>query len=56
MSSTVGTGAEIRPFRVEVREDQVAELQGRIAAARWPSNELVDDRSQDVQPHGRWGE
>jgi hypothetical protein len=27
---------------------QVAELRGRIAAARWPGRELIDDRSQDV--------
>jgi hypothetical protein len=55
MSSTVGTAAEIRPFQVEVREEHVAELRGRIAAARWPSKELVDDRWQGAQRHGRWG-
>jgi pimeloyl-ACP methyl ester carboxylesterase len=49
MSSTVGTAAEIRPVQIEVREEQVAELRGRIAAARWPSKELVADRSQGVQ-------
>jgi pimeloyl-ACP methyl ester carboxylesterase len=49
MSSTVGTAAGIRPFQIEVREEQVAELRGRIAAARWPGKELVDDRSQGVQ-------
>src|SRR5262249_31511915 len=49
MTSTVGTAAEIRPFQIEVQEEQVAELRGRIAAARWPSKELVDDRSQGVQ-------
>ena len=49
MSSTIGTAAEIRPFQIEVPEKQVAELRGRIAAARWPSRELVDDRSQGVQ-------
>jgi hypothetical protein len=53
-SSTVGTAAEIRPFQVEVREEQVAELRGRIAAARWPGKELVDDRLAGVQLHGRW--
>jgi pimeloyl-ACP methyl ester carboxylesterase len=49
MSSTVGTGAEICPLQIEVRQEQVAELLGRLAAARWPSKELVDDRSQGVQ-------
>ena len=40
---------EIRPFRVDMPEDAIADLRGRIAAARWPSKELVDDRSQGVQ-------
>jgi pimeloyl-ACP methyl ester carboxylesterase len=40
---------EIRPFRVETPEEAVADLQRRIAATRWPSRELVDDRSQGVQ-------
>jgi pimeloyl-ACP methyl ester carboxylesterase len=39
----------IRPFRIEVPEEQLAELRRRIAAARWPSRELVTDRSQGVQ-------
>jgi pimeloyl-ACP methyl ester carboxylesterase len=49
MSSTVGTANEIRPFRIEVPEEDLAELRRRIAAARWPSSELVTDRSQGVQ-------
>jgi pimeloyl-ACP methyl ester carboxylesterase len=40
---------EIRPFRVEVPDDAIADLRQRIAAARLPSKELVDDRSQGVQ-------
>jgi pimeloyl-ACP methyl ester carboxylesterase len=39
----------IRPFRIEVPEEQLAELRRRIAATRWPSRELVADRSQGVQ-------
>jgi pimeloyl-ACP methyl ester carboxylesterase len=39
----------IRPFHIEVAEDQLAELRRRLAATRWPSKELVDDRSQGVQ-------
>jgi pimeloyl-ACP methyl ester carboxylesterase len=39
----------IRPFRIEVPEEQLAELRRRIAATRWPSAELVADRSQGVQ-------
>ena len=30
-------------------EEQLAELRRRIAATRWPSNELVADLSQGVQ-------
>jgi pimeloyl-ACP methyl ester carboxylesterase len=40
---------EIRPFRVEMPDEAIADLQRRIAAARLPSKELVDDRSQGVQ-------
>jgi pimeloyl-ACP methyl ester carboxylesterase len=39
----------IRPFRIEFPEEELAELRRRIAAARLPSKELVDDRSQGVQ-------
>jgi pimeloyl-ACP methyl ester carboxylesterase len=49
MSTSVETPAEIRPFQIEVPEEQIGDLRGRIAATRWPSKELVDDRSQGVQ-------
>src|SRR5262245_31201412 len=39
----------IRPFTVEYPESEIDELRKRIAAARLPSTELVDDRSQGVQ-------
>jgi pimeloyl-ACP methyl ester carboxylesterase len=39
----------IRPFRVNVPEADLVELRRRIAATRWPSQELVADRSQGVQ-------
>jgi len=39
----------IRPFRVEIPEQALDDLRRRIAAARWPSKELVTDRSQGVQ-------
>ena len=39
----------IRPFRVDMPGDAMAELRRRIAAMRWPSEELVKDRSQGVQ-------
>ena len=49
MSTSVETAIDIRPFHVEIPEEQLAELRRRIAATRWPSKELVDDRSQGVQ-------
>jgi pimeloyl-ACP methyl ester carboxylesterase len=49
MSNTVETANEIRPFHVEVPEEELTELRRRVAAARWPSRELVADRSQGVQ-------
>jgi pimeloyl-ACP methyl ester carboxylesterase len=49
MSTAVDTATEIRPFHVEFADEEVAELRRRIAATRWPSKELVDDRSQGVQ-------
>ena len=49
MSSTVETATEIRPFHVEIPEEQLDDLRRRIAATRWPSKELVADRSQGVQ-------
>src|SRR5437762_3164269 len=39
----------IRPFRVDIPDEELAELRRRIAATRWPSKELVTDLSQGVQ-------
>ena len=47
MSTTVQT--EIRPFHVDIPEEQIDDLRRRIEATRWPSKELVEDRSQGVQ-------
>jgi pimeloyl-ACP methyl ester carboxylesterase len=49
MSRTVETATEIRPFQVEIPEEQIDDLRRRIAATRWPTKELVADRSQGVQ-------
>ena len=43
------SGTEIRPFHVEIPEEKLVDLRRRIAATRWPSKELVADRSQGVQ-------
>jgi pimeloyl-ACP methyl ester carboxylesterase len=43
------TDLEVRPFRIDVPEEDLLDLRQRIAATRWPSKELVEDRSQGVQ-------
>jgi pimeloyl-ACP methyl ester carboxylesterase len=43
------TDLTIRPFEVHVADEDLADLRRRIVAARWPSKELVADRSQGVQ-------
>ena len=48
MSSTVDTDIEIRPFHVDVPEDDLTDLRRRIAATRWPEKETVADQSQGV--------
>ncbi|HEY6672789.1 MAG TPA: epoxide hydrolase [Solirubrobacterales bacterium] len=45
---TANDGA-IRPFSIEVPQEDLDELRRRITATRLPSKELVDDRSQGVQ-------
>ena len=49
-ATTAKSGAvAIRPFHVDIPEEALVDLRRRIAAVRWPSRELVDDRSQGVQ-------
>ncbi|HEX8934166.1 MAG TPA: epoxide hydrolase N-terminal domain-containing protein, partial [Pseudonocardiaceae bacterium] len=49
MNNTVETAIKIRPFRVDIPEDELADLRRRIAATRWPERETVADESQGVQ-------
>ncbi len=39
----------IRPFKMNVPAEVIADLRQRIAATRWPDRETVDDRSQGIQ-------
>ncbi len=48
-AETSAGDAAIRPFTVEIPEAELEALRARIAATRWPSKELVADRSQGVQ-------
>jgi pimeloyl-ACP methyl ester carboxylesterase len=47
--TTVESASELRPFRVEMPDEAIADLRRRVAATRRPSRELVADRSQGVQ-------
>jgi pimeloyl-ACP methyl ester carboxylesterase len=49
MSVGVEAATEIRPFQVEFPEEAIDDLRRRVTATRWPSKELVADRSQGVQ-------
>ncbi|HZM31238.1 MAG TPA: epoxide hydrolase N-terminal domain-containing protein, partial [Acidimicrobiales bacterium] len=49
MSNTVDTATDIRSFQIEIPEERIDDLRRRIGATRWPTKELVSDRSQGVQ-------
>src|ERR671920_156280 len=49
MSTTVDTTTEIHDFQIEIPEAQIDDLRRRVAATRWPVQELVPDRTQGVQ-------
>jgi pimeloyl-ACP methyl ester carboxylesterase len=43
------TDVAIRPFRIDVPEEELVDLRRRIAATRWPERETVTDDSQGVR-------
>jgi len=47
--STTTTQSAIRPFNINVPEEELVELRRRILATRWPDKETVADPSQGVQ-------
>ena len=49
MSTIIDSTTAIRPFAVEFSQEQIDDARRRIAATRFPSRELVQDRSQGVQ-------
>jgi pimeloyl-ACP methyl ester carboxylesterase len=49
MSITVESTTGVSSFGVAVPGEQIDDLRRRVAAVRWPSRELVADRSQGVQ-------
>ena len=40
---------EIRSFHIDIPSEQLDDLHRRVATTRWPTKELVEDRSQGVQ-------
>jgi pimeloyl-ACP methyl ester carboxylesterase len=48
-SQAAAEADSVRPFRIDIPEEEIVELRRRLAATRWPSKELVEDRSQGVQ-------
>jgi pimeloyl-ACP methyl ester carboxylesterase len=46
---TIIDDSTVRPFTVDFKEEAIDDLRRRIAATRWPTKELVADRSQGVQ-------
>ena len=49
MTKAATTQTPIRPFQVNIPQENLDDLRRRIAATRLPHKELVDDRSQGVQ-------
>ena len=47
--ASVETPTEIRPFQFDIQDEALDDLRRRIEATRFPSKELVEDRSQGVQ-------
>ena len=49
MSIDIDASTDIRRFQIDNYDERVDDLRRRIGATRWPSRELVADRSQGVQ-------
>ena len=49
MAQDTRTPSEVRPFQVDVPQEELDELRRRIAATQWPEKETVDDSSQGVR-------
>ncbi|MGR0320351.1 epoxide hydrolase family protein [Agromyces sp. ZXT2-3] len=49
MSTIIEAPTGIRPFHIDIADEQIDDLRQRVAATRWPTKELVPDRAQGVQ-------
>jgi hypothetical protein len=48
-STKSATAERVRPFTVDIPDEQMDDLRSRIEATRLPSKETVEDASQGVQ-------
>ncbi len=48
-AAPAATSDAIRPFRIDVPEEDLVDLRRRVLATRWPDRETVADQSQGVQ-------
>jgi pimeloyl-ACP methyl ester carboxylesterase len=48
-SAKSATAEGVRPFTVDIPDEDISELRARIEATRWPPRELVTDAGQGVQ-------
>jgi pimeloyl-ACP methyl ester carboxylesterase len=44
-----GPSNAIRPFRINIPDEELVDLRRRLATTRWPDKEIVTDQSQGVQ-------
>jgi pimeloyl-ACP methyl ester carboxylesterase len=49
MTQTTTTQTDVRPFRVDIPQEELDDLRRRLAATRWPDKETVADTSQGAQ-------
>src|SRR5580765_7856971 len=49
VSTAVASPTNIRSFTIDIQQERLDDLNRRLAATRWPTKELVADRSQGVQ-------
>jgi pimeloyl-ACP methyl ester carboxylesterase len=49
LSAATTEDCSIRPFHINVPEEQLVDLRRRIEATKWPDEELVSDATQGVQ-------
>jgi pimeloyl-ACP methyl ester carboxylesterase len=48
-SAASASAERVRPFTIDIPDEQIKDLRGRIQATRWPRREIVVDATQGVQ-------